>query len=269
MKRLILALAILCASHAFAAETVTVDEAVAIALEHNANVKNAQLEIQKGEERVAAMRTKRLPQFTLSAIGGETLTNLSIEVDNGPTGEKTRVDLGRTFNTLGVARITQPLTQLHAIGLGIKLNEAALAASKEQERAARLAITREVKSAYYAVLSARAYAEAMKEAVAAAEEVDREMNVRVAQKAVLEADHLDATARLAATRVTALSASNALASAKDRLNYLAGQELEPGEALVEDRHSCLSGTDKSVCPTLTARRMRAGDSRCRRRKCGR
>src|ERR1044071_8251529 len=172
MKRLILAL--LCAVPVFAQ---TVDQTVAIALKNNANIQNAQLEIEKAEERVSAAKTKRLPKFELQAIGREAMTNLLIEIDNGsagpPNGEKTRVDLARTFNTIAVARITQPLTQLHSIRLGVQLNETAVKANKEQERAARLAITREVKSAYYAVLSARGYAHAMKAAVTAAEEGDQ------------------------------------------------------------------------------------------------
>jgi len=228
----------------------TVDQTVAIALKNNANIQNAQLEIEKAEERVSAAKTKRLPKFELQAIGGEALTNLSIEIDNGsagaPNGEKTRVDLARTFNTIAVARITQPLTQLHAISLGVQLNEAALQANKEQERAARLAITREVKSAYYAVLSARGYANAMKEAVTAAEEVDREMNVRVSQKAALEADHLDASARLASTKVAALSANNALASAQDRLNYLVGAEVEVSDGAFEEMPKLTGATDEVI-----------------------
>jgi outer membrane protein TolC len=58
------------------------------------------------------------------------------------------------------------------------------------------------------------------------EEVEREMNVRDSQKAALEADRLDAAARLAATKLSALSAKNALATAQDQLNYLAGREVE-------------------------------------------
>jgi outer membrane protein TolC len=241
MKRLILAL--LCAVPVFAQ---TVDQTVAIALKNNANIQNARLEIEKAEERVSAAKTKRLPKFELQAIGGEALTNLSIEIDNAPNGEKTRVDLARTFNTIAVARITQPLTQLHAISLGVQLNETAVKANKEQERAARLAITREVKSAYYAVLSARGYANAMKEAVTAAEEVDREMNVRVSQKAALEADHLDASARLAATKVAALSANNALASAQDRLNYLVGAEVEVSDGAFEEMPKLTGATDEVI-----------------------
>lgn len=201
---------------------LTVDQAIAAALEHNAGVRNARLDVEKAQTRVAAAKTRRLPSFELAMIGGEMLSNLSIEIEE--TGE--RIDLGRSFNTIGIARITQPVTQFHAIGLGIRLNEAAMAADKERERGARLAVAREVKSAYFAVLSARGYAEAMQESVTAWEEVEREMNVRVSQKAALEADRLDASARLASTRLAALSANNALASARDQLNYLVGREID-------------------------------------------
>ncbi len=204
------------------AETLTLDQAVAAALEHNANVANAKLEVEKAQTRVAAAKTHRLPSMELGIIGGEALNNLSIEIEE--TGD--RIDLARTFSSIGIARITQPLTQLHAINLGIKLNEAALAANKEREREARLTIAREVKGGYFAVLSARGYAEAMRESVTAWEEVEREMNVRVAQKAALDVDRLDASARLAATKLTALSANNSLATAQDQLNYLVGRPIE-------------------------------------------
>lgn len=221
MKRIALLLLVLAAT-TLSAEPLTLDQAVAAALENNANVRNAQLEVEKAQTRVLATRTRRLPAFEMSMIGGEALNNISIEIEE--TGE--RIDLSRTFSMIGIARITQPITQLHSINLGIKLNEAAVAADKERERAARVAVAREVKSAYFAVLSARGYAEAMQESVTAWEEVEREMNVRVSQKAALEADRLDATARLAATRLSALSANNALATAQDQLEYLVGREVE-------------------------------------------
>ncbi len=221
MKRIALLLLILAAT-TLSAEPLTLEQAVAAALEQNANVRNAQLEVEKAQTRVLATRTRRLPSFEMSLIGGEALNNISIEIEE--TGE--RIDLARTFSTIGIARITQPITQLHSINLGIKLNEAAVAADKERERAARVAVAREVKSAYFAVLSARGYAEAMQESVTAWEEVEREMNVRVSQKAALDADRLDATARLAATKLSALSAKNALATAQDQLDYLVGREVE-------------------------------------------
>jgi len=222
MKRNCAALLLLVATTAIAGEPLTLDQAVGAAIANNAGVRNAQIELERGQTRIDAAKTKRLPQFTLEAIGGEALNNFSIKVEE----TNTRIDLARTFSMFGIARMTQPLTQLHAIGLNVKLNEASLAVDKEHERAARIATRREVTSAYFAVLSAKSYAVAMQEAVTASEEVEREMNVRVSQKAALEADHLDATARYAAAKLGALSANNALASAQDRLNYLVGRDVD-------------------------------------------
>lgn len=221
MKRIALMLLVL-ASTTIHARQLTLDEAVSAAVEHNASVRNAQLEVEKAQTRIAGAKTRRLPSFELSMIGGEAINNISIEIEE--TGD--RIDLARTFSMFGIARITQPVTQLHSINLGIKLSEASKAADEERARAARVAIAREVKSAYFAVLSAKRYAEAMQESVTAWEEVEREMNVRVSQKAALEADRLDATARLASTKLAALSASNALAGAQDQLNYLVGEAIE-------------------------------------------
>lgn len=222
------------------AEQLSLDQAIAAALEHNASVRNARLEVEKAQTRIAAARTHRLPSFEMSMIGGEMLSNLSIEIEE--TGE--RIDLGRSFNTIGIARISQPVTQFHSINLGIKLHEAAMAADKEREREARLAVAREVKSAYFAVLSARGYAEAMQESVTAWEEVEREMNVRVSQKAALEADRLDASARLASTRLAALSANNTLATAKDQLNYLVGRPID----VVDDVGRASARLPEAVAP---------------------
>ena len=220
----------------YAAEPMNLQQAVAAALEHNANVRNAQLEIAKSEANVRAQKTHRLPSFNLDALGSEALNRLSFEFREGAFGtfpstgpipnKDTRIELARTFNTFAIARVTQPITQLHKINLGVRLGEAALAVDKEQQRAARQAIAREVKSAFFQVVTAREYDKAAKEAVGVYEEVEREMNVRVSQQAVLEADRLDAVARLAAARATAATAANALASAQDQLNYLVGQEIE-------------------------------------------
>ncbi|HET8772960.1 MAG TPA: TolC family protein, partial [Thermoanaerobaculia bacterium] len=114
------------------AEELTLEQAVAAALEKNAGVQNAQLEIEKAQTRIDAAKTRRLPAFEVSMIGGEALNNISIEIEE--TGD--RIDLARTWSMIGVARITQPLTQLHSINLGVKLHEASLAADRERERAA-------------------------------------------------------------------------------------------------------------------------------------
>lgn len=220
----------------FASEKMTVEQAVAAALQNNANVRNAGLEVEKGEAQLRAQKTRRYPAFNVDAFGSESLTHLSLTFDKGSLGtfpstgpipdKDTRIDLARTFNTFVIARVSQPLTQLYKINLGVQLGEAALAADKEQQRAARQAIAREVKRAYFNALTAGSYAAAAQEAVTTYEEVARETSERVSQKTALEADRLDAEARLASAKATALSASNALATAKDQLAYLVGQDID-------------------------------------------
>jgi len=258
MRRIVAALLLLCAGAANAAERLTIDQAVAAALAHNANVASARLEVEKAQTRVEAARTKRLPSLNLDAMGGEALSNLSIEVRDG-AGETTRVDLARTFKLFAVVRPTQPITQLHAINLGVKMQETSLAADRERERAARLAVTREVKRAYFAVLATDAYAAALKDAVTAWEEVEREMNLRVSQKAALEADRLDAGARLAATRLAAMSAEHSLATAKDRLAYLVGREIEPVAA--EPVEMTEQTENASLRPDVREARLRVEQAR--------
>ena len=52
-------------------ETLSLDQAVSIALGNNPTVLSSQLEIEKGETRVTAARTKRLPSLTLETYGSE------------------------------------------------------------------------------------------------------------------------------------------------------------------------------------------------------
>ena len=226
-----------------AAEPMTVDQAVATALRNNANVQNAQLEVEKGQTRLEAAKTKRLPQVKFEALGSEALTPLSLTIEKGAFGDfegtgpipnnDTKIELARTFNTFALTTVSQPITQLYRINLGVQLRESSLASDQEQAREARQAIAREVKSAYYNVLAAESYASAAREAVTTYEEVTRQMTVRVSQKSALEADRLDATARLAATKATLLSAENTLATAKDQLNYLVGAEIDVMPVVVQ------------------------------------
>jgi hypothetical protein len=53
------------------APLLTLDEAVSTALSHNWLVKNVVLEAQKYDFRLDTARSKRLPQFQLSTLGGE------------------------------------------------------------------------------------------------------------------------------------------------------------------------------------------------------
>ena len=55
---------------AVAADTLTLDQAVAIALGQNRNLQSSALEIQKAEDKLKATATRRLPSFNVDALSG-------------------------------------------------------------------------------------------------------------------------------------------------------------------------------------------------------
>lgn len=220
---------------------MSIEQAVAAALEHNASVRNAGLEVEKSEAKLFAQKTHRLPALTVDAIGGESLNRLSFDFREGAFGtypstgpipnRDTKVEVARTLNTFVITQLRQPLTQLHKINLGVKLYEAELAADREQQRAARQAIAREVKAAYVDVVTAIEYVRVAKATVDLYTEVDREAKVRIAEKLVLEADVADAVAKLRGAKATQLAADNSLATARERLAYLVGRDIDVHERM--------------------------------------
>jgi hypothetical protein len=67
-------------------EVLTLDEAIALALRDNRQVKNAQLGIGKAEDDWAATRTSRLPKFEFNALAGQQLMSPDFTFTKGVLG---------------------------------------------------------------------------------------------------------------------------------------------------------------------------------------
>ena len=65
---------------------LTLDDAVSIALSNNRLVKNSALEAQKYDFQVSTMRSKRLPHFQFSVLGGELLQPFDFTFAKGAFG---------------------------------------------------------------------------------------------------------------------------------------------------------------------------------------
>ena len=68
------------------APLLTLDEAVGLALQHNWNVKNSVLEVQKQDFEVGTARSRRKPQFQFSMLGGELLHPFDFTIPQGSLG---------------------------------------------------------------------------------------------------------------------------------------------------------------------------------------
>ncbi len=67
-------------------ETLTLEQAIALALGENRQVKSASIEVEKYSDKLAALRTKRLPEFKFYTLASQLLTPMSFTFEKGAFG---------------------------------------------------------------------------------------------------------------------------------------------------------------------------------------
>jgi outer membrane protein TolC len=220
---------------AASAETLTLEQAVALALRENPLVRKAALETEKTADRLAVARTRQLPSFEINLLESQTLTNLDLRFPKGIFGsysgtgpipsEDTTIGTPRQPTMYLFARAAQPLSQLHRIKLGLQLEEVRGEVEREKLRAERQQTVKEVKRIYYELLGLQSALEASEENLKLYRELDRVVGGYVVEKVVLKAEGLDVKAQLASEEYTSLTLHNALASQKEQLNVLLGRDI--------------------------------------------
>ena len=214
---------------------LTLDDAVSLALSNNRLVKNSVLEAQKYDFQVATMRTKRLPHFQFSVLGGELLQPFDFTFAKGAFGTypstgpipstDAKVHTPARLTAFLNGSIDQPLTQQYKIGLGIRATELGGEIAKEDVRAERQKIAAEVRSAYFELVATQAAVDAARVGVRTLEEAQRITLHYIAEKTVLKGDQLEVDARLAKTQYELSVAENGLATQHEHLNQLLGRDL--------------------------------------------
>lgn len=216
-------------------EIMTLEQAVALALEGNRTVRNAELEVSKADDRLAVARTHRLPSFNFNAFSSLLLQRLDFLFKQGSFGtfpfgspnpaEDVTISTPRTFNLFVYASADQPLSQLYRINLSVRLNEVGRQLAAEDLRAQRQSIVNDVKKAYFDLLQTQSALEATEEAIKLYRELDRVTGEYVLQLVALKSQGLEVKTRLARAEYDALTLQNALSSQKERLNQLLGRAI--------------------------------------------
>jgi len=227
---------VLCQSPAAsAAETLTLEEAITMALRDNRQVKTAALEVSKSEDRLAAVRTRRLPEFKVSALSSQLLSSLDFKFEQGVFGNfpgigpipsaDTTISTPRRPTTVVVGQINQPLSQLYRIGLNLKQLGVGREIAEQQAQAQRLAVINNVKRTYYAILQTQSALGASLEAIKLFRELDRVTGEYVVQQVALKAEGLEVKTRLAKSEYEASTLRDQLATQKEQLNQLLGRDV--------------------------------------------
>jgi outer membrane protein TolC len=217
------------------APLLTLDDAVSIALTNNRLVKNSILEAQKYDFQVSTIRSRRLPHFQFSVLGGELLQPFDFTFAKGVFGTypgtgpipstNAKVHTPAQLTAYMTGSMDVPLSQQYKIGLGIRATELGRDIAKEDVRAERQKIAAEVRNAYFELVATQAAVDAAREGVRTLEEAQRVTLRYVAEKTVLKGDALEVDARLTKAQYELSVAENGLATQHEHLNQLLARDL--------------------------------------------
>jgi outer membrane protein TolC len=217
---------------------LSLDDAIAQALKNNRNVQIAALEVDKADNELRALQTRRLPNFDLKTISGALSAPLDLTFKTGVfgtypqigpvPGADTVIRTDPRWATVFSARVAQPLTQLRTVGHGERALQVGRDLAREAVREQELNVAASVKQLYYGIAQAQSGLRANGEAVTLYRDVVRLMNDYLAHEAVLPGDALSARVALAKQEHTGTVLENTLSTLKEQLNALLGRD--PGTA---------------------------------------
>ena len=215
-------------------QPLTLQQAIESAEANNRAIRAARLERVKALSEVKVARTYRLPGFSVVALGSQSLANLGLTFPSGSLGVYPGIGpipgksttLSGPLQPAGIfyASVTQPLSQQHKIGLGIKLARVGVDLAAETIRSKRLATVNEVRRLYYGVLQAESGKRSLQATVEFLKQLDQDTGRNVVQRVALQADSLDVKAQLAQAEFALLKLQDPLETQKQELNRLMGRD---------------------------------------------
>ena len=217
------------------ADTLSLEAALRRAVEYNVSLQTARLEVEKANEDTAVARMRRLPSFETTVTASELLTPVGFTFPAGAFGvypgtgpipsTDMRITTPRQPTAYFSAQVSQPLSQLVGIGLGVRIAATGRDIERERLRAQQLSLVSGVKRLYYAILQTQSSVAAKDDAIALYRELDRTIQHRVIQKVALRADALDVQVHLVQEEFDRTRLTNTLASQKEQLNQLLGRDV--------------------------------------------
>src|SRR6266705_3587467 len=213
-------------------ESLTLDQAIALALRDNHAMKIAKLDIERADEDISAAKTYRLPSLHAYSLFSGNLANNKLEVQNPAAnlfpglGPFFTLNDRRKPTAIFAASVIEPLTQQYRIGLNIKLEKVSRELAQARLRQQQNETIDQVKKAYYSILQTRSALSSVEEALKSYRELDKVTGDYVVQQVSLKADLLVVQTRLAKVEYEQLELTNQLATQKEQLNTLLGRSVD-------------------------------------------
>ncbi len=216
--------------------TLTLDEAIALAVEQNSSLKIAGSKVREGVEKRKSVRSDYFPHLSNNSTYFHITNTRQVDVPAGSLGtlpglgpfpvQNFRIDQGSNNPFLSDTALTQPLTQL------LKTHQEDKMALADQEIAAadldkvKTDVVFATHRLFYGLIIARKQRDAASAAVAAGEQALHEAKEGVASGDVLKVAAIGSSAVLLQNRYSLLSAEVQIGDVNSELNDLLGLPLD-------------------------------------------
>lgn len=215
---------------------LTIDQAIALAIENNRVLKIKALDVAKADHEVAALKTRRRPNFDVKMLDGSLAAPLAFTFQTGAFGtfpatgpipfQDTTIRNDPRFSSILFAQVAQPLTQLRTIGFGLRALEVGREIATEEVRAERQTVEHNVRRLFYGLFEAQGGLAANEESLALYRELDRLVSEYVERQTALPAESLAIKTALAKQELASVVLRNTIATLKEQLNLTLGRDLE-------------------------------------------
>jgi outer membrane protein TolC len=234
MSRAYLLLAIAAAT-ANAADVLTLEQAVAVALENNRGLQSSILDVQKLGNRLGAARTRQFPSISVYMLGAQQLRSFDFTLEKGVLGTYLEtgplpdqdVHLKTPLQPTGllIGRVSQPLTALIRIRRNMDVLKSGVELATQQTRAERQKLARDINRVYYGLQQVEASLRSVRQTANLYEEIEKLTSRYVVQQVALRGDLLQTQTRLAKTQQLEAQLKNQQAAGKEQLNQLLGRNV--------------------------------------------
>jgi outer membrane protein len=214
---------------------LTIDDAVATAMQGNRRVQSSVIEVSRASEGTADVKTERLPHFQIYTLGGEALRSIDFTIPQGALGtysgagpipgQTTKISTPRTFTGLVFGQATQPVTQLWKVHLAILDSKIGEDLAQENLRQQKQDVAHSVRDLYYQIAQTQTQTDSAEANVKYLVELQAETDRNLAEQTALQGDSLAVKAKLSQQRYQLLTLRDSLENQKDSLNQLLGRDL--------------------------------------------
>jgi outer membrane protein len=216
------------------AAPLTLEDAIAIAIKNNRDITAASHSVASATLAIATARSYRLPQFSVEALGAQSITQLGMDFPAGAFGVfegigpipavDTEVRSPRRPLMMAQAQVLQPITQLFKLNLNIKATAVGRDIEQERQRLTMQATAASVRKAYYSLLQVDASLRAADAVLEASRALDGVVGERVVQRVALRGDGLQSQLHVAEAVQQRLTLQNTRAEREEQFNLLLGRD---------------------------------------------